>query len=48
MNARQFADAFFQGVETAYQAVIKPVEGTVLTVAGEAADAGVKISWTVE
>lgn len=46
MNARQFADAFFQGVETAYQAVIKPVEGTVLTVAREAADAGVKISWS--
>lgn len=48
INARQFADAFYQGVETAYQAVIKPVEGTVLTVAREAADAGVKISWTVD
>lgn len=46
INARQFADAFYQGVETAYQAVIKPVEGTVLTVAREAADAAIKISWT--
>lgn len=46
VNARQFADAFYQGVETAYQAVIKPVEGTVLTVAREAADAAIKISWT--
>lgn len=48
VNARQFADAFYQGVETAYQAVIKPVEGTVLTVAREAADAAVKISWSVD
>lgn len=48
INARQFADAFYQGVETAYKAVIKPVEGTVLTVAREAADAGVKISWSVD
>lgn len=46
MNARQLADAFYQGVETAYQAVIKPVEGTVLTVAREAADAGMKSAWT--
>lgn len=48
MNARQFADAFYQGVETAYKAVIRPVEGTVLTVAREAADAGMKIAWSTQ
>lgn len=48
INARQFADAFYQGVETAYKAVIRPVEGTVLTVAREAADAGMKIAWSTQ
>lgn len=48
MNARQLADAFYQGVETAYKAVIKPVEGTVLTVAREAADAGMKEAWSTQ
>ncbi|WP_124728721.1 DAK2 domain-containing protein [Staphylospora marina] len=48
LTARQFADAFQRGVETAYKAVIKPVEGTVLTVAREAADAGMKVAWTTE
>ncbi|MFC7442397.1 DAK2 domain-containing protein [Laceyella putida] len=48
MNARQLADAFQRGVETAYKAVIKPVEGTILTVAREAADAGMKRSWSTE
>lgn len=48
LNARQFADAFQQGVETAYKAVMKPVEGTILTVAREAADAGMKRSWSTE
>jgi dihydroxyacetone kinase-like predicted kinase len=33
------ATAFTDGVETAYQAVMKPVEGTILTVAREAAKA---------
>nr|WP_150959704.1 DAK2 domain-containing protein [Aneurinibacillus sp. XH2] len=37
VNAQQFAQALQQGVDTAYQAVVKPVEGTVLTVAREAA-----------
>lgn len=46
INARQLADAFQRGVETAYKAVIKPVEGTVLTVSREAADAGMKKSWS--
>jgi uncharacterized protein len=42
VDARQLADAFQRGVETAYQAVIKPVEGTILTVAREAVKAGMR------
>ncbi|MBC1924265.1 DAK2 domain-containing protein [Listeria innocua] len=41
LNAEEFANAFVKGVETAYKAVMKPVEGTILTVAREAAKAGV-------
>ncbi|MFC4076446.1 DAK2 domain-containing protein [Salinithrix halophila] len=41
LNARTFAEGLKQGVATAYKAVIKPVEGTVLTVAREAAEKGV-------
>ncbi|WP_411347432.1 DAK2 domain-containing protein [Paenibacillus sp. WLX2291] len=37
LNAAQFAAALQQGVEAAYKAVVKPVEGTILTVAKEAA-----------
>ncbi|GGH73279.1 DAK2 domain-containing protein [Saccharibacillus endophyticus] len=37
LNAIQFAAALQIGVETAYKAVVKPVEGTILTVAKEAA-----------
>lgn len=37
INLTQFAAALQQGVEMAYKAVIKPVEGTILTVAKEAA-----------
>ncbi|MGA9468583.1 MAG: DAK2 domain-containing protein [Exiguobacterium marinum] len=33
-----FAEALKRGVDTAYKAVMKPVEGTILTVAREAAD----------
>lgn len=40
LTPRQFAEGLKRGVETAYKAVIKPVEGTVLTVAREAADKG--------
>lgn len=39
LNAQEFATAFSQGVETAYKAVMKPVEGTILTVARESAEA---------
>lgn len=37
INAVQFAAALQSGVDTAYKAVVKPVEGTILTVAKEAA-----------
>jgi DAK2 domain fusion protein YloV len=37
INAQQFAAALQQGVDTAYKAVVKPVEGTILTVAKDAA-----------
>ncbi|WP_458121820.1 DAK2 domain-containing protein [Paenibacillus sp. Z6-24] len=40
LNAAQFAAALQNGVETAYKAVVKPVEGTILTVAKEAAKHG--------
>lgn len=36
------ANAFLEGVSTAYRAVAKPVEGTILTVAREAAKAGIR------
>lgn len=37
LNVLQFANALQQGVDTAYKAVVKPVEGTILTVARETA-----------
>ncbi|MFJ5622155.1 DAK2 domain-containing protein [Peribacillus loiseleuriae] len=37
INSQEFAQAFEAGVETAYKAVMKPVEGTILTVAKDAA-----------
>lgn len=39
-----FANALQQGVDTAYKAVVKPVEGTILTVAREAARHGLLAS----
>jgi DAK2 domain fusion protein YloV len=39
-----FANALQQGVDTAYKAVVKPVEGTILTVAREAARHGLTAS----
>jgi len=41
VNSVEFAEAFAAGVETAYKAVMKPVEGTILTVAKDAAKAAV-------
>jgi hypothetical protein len=37
LNTQQFAAALQNGVDAAYKAVVKPVEGTILTVAKEAA-----------
>ncbi|KAA0547977.1 DAK2 domain-containing protein [Bacillus sp. BGMRC 2118] len=40
----EFANALQAGVETAYKAVMKPVEGTILTVAKDAAKHAVKVA----
>lgn len=40
LTANDLAEAFATGVETAYKAVMKPVEGTILTVARGGAQAG--------
>jgi len=42
VNGAQFAAALKYGVETAYKAVMKPVEGTILTVAKDASTIGVE------
>ncbi|MFJ5765203.1 DAK2 domain-containing protein [Lysinibacillus sp. NPDC093210] len=44
IDAKAFAGAFQAGVDTAYKAVMKPVEGTILTVAREAAKKGVEVA----
>nr|WP_314584142.1 DAK2 domain-containing protein [Paenibacillus terrigena] len=44
VNSNQFAAALQSGVDTAYKAVVKPVEGTILTVAKEAAKHAVQIA----
>ncbi len=44
INAEDFATALNSGVETAYKAVMKPVEGTILTVAKDAAKKGVQVA----
>lgn len=46
IDAKGFAAAFQAGVDTAYKAVMKPVEGTILTVAREAAKKGVEVAET--
>ncbi|MFV0560475.1 MAG: DAK2 domain-containing protein [Enterococcus sp.] len=48
LSATQFAAALSHGVETAYKAVMKPVEGTILTVAREAAKAAEKKAQTTD
>ncbi|SHE60511.1 hypothetical protein SAMN05444392_10239 [Seinonella peptonophila] len=45
VSTKQFALALQKGIETAYQAVMKPVEGTVLTVARMAAEAASMQMW---
>lgn len=42
INGTEFAHAFEAGVESAYKAVMKPVEGTILTVAKDAAKKAVQ------
>ncbi|WP_088050137.1 DAK2 domain-containing protein [Virgibacillus dakarensis] len=42
LSAVDLANAFESGVKTAYKAVMKPVEGTILTVAKDAASVAVK------
>ncbi|WP_045181193.1 fatty acid kinase catalytic subunit FakA [Staphylococcus aureus] len=42
INSKLLAESFQAGVETAYKAVMKPVEGTILTVAKDAAQATVE------
>lgn len=48
IDAQGLANAFQAGVDTAYKAVMKPVEGTILTVAREAAAKGVEVAETEE
>ncbi|MCV9887621.1 DAK2 domain-containing protein [Metabacillus halosaccharovorans] len=46
INATEFAAALQAGVDTAYKAVMKPVEGTILTVAKDAAKTAVHVAET--
>ena len=48
IDAKLLAAAFQGGVDTAYKAVMKPVEGTILTVAREAAAKGVEVAETTD
>ncbi len=48
MNTEDFALGLGEGVETAYRAVMKPTEGTILTVAREGADRAKEISGSVK
>ena len=48
IDAKEFASALNNGVQVAYKAVMKPVEGTILTVARESAEAGVAKSATTD
>ncbi|MGJ7922435.1 DAK2 domain-containing protein [Neobacillus sp. LXY-4] len=44
INGKDFAAALEAGVETAYKAVMKPVEGTILTVAKDSAKKAVQVA----
>lgn len=48
LSSSAFASALYEGVQIAYRAVSKPVEGTILTVAREAALYGVKTAKSKE
>ena len=41
LSAQDFVDAYANGAQTAYKAVMKPTEGTILTVVRESAQAGI-------
>jgi DAK2 domain fusion protein YloV len=43
-NSVEFAEALQQGAKVAYQAVIKPVEGTILTVIRELSDEAIQVA----
>ena len=45
-NAKEFADALTAGVDSAYKAVMKPAEGTILTVSRLTAGAAVSVAET--
>ncbi|MER2262715.1 MAG: DAK2 domain-containing protein [Psychrobacillus sp.] len=47
LDAKQFAQALQYGVETAYKAVMKPVEGTILTVAKDSAKKAMEASESI-
>lgn len=44
LSSEDLAEAFKNGADTAYKAVIKPIEGTILTVVRESGDYAIKIS----
>ena len=44
LNTLDFAQALKSGSDTAYKAVIKPIEGTILTVIRESSEAAIKIA----
>jgi len=46
IDAKKFAEALQNGVTTAYSTVVKPIEGTILTVAKDAAKAAVQYTTT--
>lgn len=48
LDAQSFAAAFSGGVQSAYKAVMKPVEGTILTVARESAARGAEVAQQTE
>lgn len=48
ISTKDFAVALKEGVNTAYRAVMKPTEGTILTVARESADKAIEISGNEE
>ena len=43
VTVREMADAYENGVKVAYKAVMRPVEGTILTVVRESSEAGLKL-----